>query len=596
LTFTIPDKTIDDIRNAADIVQVISESVSLRRVGVNFVGLCPFHAEKTPSFKVSPARQMFYCFGCQAGGTVFTFLMKRDGLTFPEAISMLADRYGIRLPEKEMSPGEKRRKTEREQLYELNREAAGFFQQVLESTSGGKKARAYLLRRNITDASIRAFRIGFAPDAWDALLRHFTQKGMDASLLESAGLIAPRRGKSGHYDRFRNRVLFPISDGRDRIVGFGGRAIGDETPKYLNSPETPVYSKQRQLFALNLAKAKCRETQRIFLVEGYFDALRLHQHGIQNAAATLGTALTESHVRLIKGLTREAILVFDSDAAGINAAAKSVDIFRTLDMPAKILILPEGHDPDSFVAEFGEKAFMEAADRAVEPMEFLIQRAVAAHGLSPEGKIRIVTQLAEPLAGIQDPLARSVYIRALSETIGIEEAAILDTVRKDARKGATETRNETAAANVTTMPETVKGERLERQIVTMMLHFSEILPEIKRQNILNRFQNPVLKRIGERLLNTAEQNGKTAMYTGFDDPECESLLASLAVETPPDVCESEFWNVDGCLRVLRKFYALRERETDPLISKIEAAEKQQDSTLLMELLKEKQLRAQKRMQ
>ena len=314
----IPDEKITAIKNASDIVDIVSESVSLRRAGRNFMGLCPFHAEKTPSFTVSPDKQIFHCFGCGAGGNAIDFVMKHGGLSFPEAARALARRYGIDLPTRNLSTHEKKKLTERETLLTLNGEAVSFYRDCLLSAERGKQAKGYLLKRGMTRKTIDEFKLGYAPDGWDHLVRHFRLKKKPLEMTLQAGLIVSRKNGEGHYDRFRNRIIFPIFNGQNQAVGFGGRVMDDALPKYLNSPETPVYNKSRSLYGLHRARQKCRVTQTVYVVEGYFDLLAMHQFGIENTVATLGTSLTADHVQILKGFVGEggkACLLYTSDAA-----------------------------------------------------------------------------------------------------------------------------------------------------------------------------------------------------------------------------------------------------------------------------------------
>jgi DNA primase len=368
LAVYIPDEKIVAIKNASDIVDIVSEVVSLRRAGRNFLGLCPFHAEKTPSFTVSPDKQIFYCFGCGAGGNVFSFLMKNGGLTFPEAARALAGRYGIDLPTRKMSSYEKKKLTERETILTLNAEAMSFYHDCLLSGDRGKQAVGYLLKRGMTKKTIDEFKLGFAPDGWDHLVRHFRSQRKPVETALQAGLIVPRKKGEGYYDRFRNRIIFPIFNRQNQPVGFGGRVMDDALPKYLNSPETPVYNKSRSLYGLNKARQKCREARTVYVVEGYFDQLSMHQFGIENTLATLGTSLTADHVQILKGFVGEggkAVLVYDSDQAGIKAAQRSVAVFQKGLLEARIMVLPRGHDPDSFIMAHGPADFFKESEKAM---------------------------------------------------------------------------------------------------------------------------------------------------------------------------------------------------------------------------------------
>lgn len=424
----IPENIISSIQTAANIVDIVSEVVMMKKAGKDFQGLCPFHSEKTPSFTVSPSKQIFYCFGCGAGGNVFHFLMKYQGISFPEAAAKLAQRYGIQISDQAMSYEQKQRMYEREQLIRINKEAGQFFYNELTQNKVHTEASSYLNHRGINQEIIDKFLIGFAPQGWDNLLRYLSNKGFSPAIIHKAGLIIPRTNSTGYYDRFRNRIIFPIINIQGQITGFGGRVLDNSLPKYLNSPETPVFNKSRTLYGINTARQKSRETGIVYMTEGYFDVISLYSHGIENTVATLGTSLTDEHVRLLKGMVRQVILVFDSDQAGVRAAARSIEIFCKQNMDIKVLILPEGHDPDSFIREFNSDKFKKKSENAKHAMSFLTDEAVKKHGMSVEARLRIIEDMKNPLTSINDPVARSLYIRELAERLGVDEAMLLQRI------------------------------------------------------------------------------------------------------------------------------------------------------------------------
>ena len=609
LAVFIPEDKISEIKNSVDIVDIISEIVLLKKVGRNYVGLCPFHTEKTPSFTVSPEKQIFYCFGCGTGGNVFNFLMNHDGLSFFETAKMLANRYGIEIPAQTMSPEQKRRISERESLLAANKQAMDFFKHSLLSDAEGKIALEYLKERGIGEDTITIFNLGFAPVGWDSLINYFSKKNISHELVEKSGLIIKRKGKNGHYDRFRNRIIFPIFDVSKQVLGFGGRVMDDSLPKYLNSPETPVYNKSRSLYGLHIAKEHCRTSETVYIVEGYFDLLALHQHGIVNSVATLGTSLTQEHVQILRGFVGKNgkfVLVYDSDAAGIKAAERSIKVFDKGYVNAQILVLPEGYDPDSYLFEFGYKSFMNAVSKAKSIILFLIDSAVKKYGLSIEGKICIISDLKQPLAHINDSVERSLYIKKLAEIIGIDEPAILEKVRavsgNKSIKPNKELQDKTQDRNLT-----LKGDKHERKIIAMMLQFPEILPEIISRNILDHFEDKSLKLIGQVVLKQVEHedvrdelhdvstrgNGMVSdIINSIDDREKRSIVASLSV-APMSIGEDK-WGREGCLKLLSQFELFRKRQEKTLSQKIKAAEKCNDHELLLELLKKKQIQVSKR--
>jgi DNA primase len=616
----IPEDKVSEIKNAADIVDIVSEVVLLKKTGKNFSGLCPFHTEKTPSFTVSPAKQIFYCFGCGSGGNVFTFLMKQEGLSFPETARRLAKRYGIDLPIKPLSPDQKKKIGERESLLNINRRAMDFFYQDLRRGNAGQAARSYLERRGISQKTIDDFKLGYALDSWDRLLKYLTNQQISPAAIEKSGLILPRKNKSGYYDRFRNRIVFPIIDANMQVIGFGGRVLDDSLPKYLNSPETPVYHKGRSLYGIQQAKEKCRATGTVYIVEGYLDLLALYQHGIKNCVATLGTALTSDHVRLLTRYAGRMVLVYDSDEAGIRSAQRCIgtfwrehvdfrrqDVFSEEKADTHILVLPAGHDPDSFVFKHGPEAFMEAASNSPGIITFLMNRAVDKYGLSTEGKIRIISELQKSLAAINDRVAQALYIKQLSEKIGIAESTILERIRAistnnprigypgdptDTFRSGLQPRDEknTVLAADKDTEGILVGSRVERQIIAMMIQFPDILPDIKKFNVLKLFNDETLRRIGESILdfNPTNADQVSELMSGVDDAPTQALIASLAME-------NESWNRKGCLRLIGKFVesGRKLRDGGLLESQIKDAEKCNDHKLLLKLLSKKQKMAEK---
>lgn len=596
MAINIPEDKLAEIRNAADIADIISERVVLKKSGKDLSGLCPFHSEKTPSFTVSQAKQIFYCFGCGAGGDVFSFLMKHDGIGFMEAAQVLARRYGINLPSGPMSPEQRKILSERDNLFDINRQVMVFYQSCLKDPALGKKAWAYLDRRGFAEEILTSFGVGYAPDGWDHLLRFLNKKHLSLKPAEVLGLIIPRKS-DGYYDRFRNRVIFPIFDLSRRIIGFGGRVIDDASPKYLNSPESPIYHKSRSLYGVHAARDRCRETGSVYIVEGYLDLLAMHQHGFTNSVATLGTSLTVEHVRLLRrGFAKKAYLVFDSDEAGMRAAHRSIAIFMNESVDAAILVLPKGHDPDSFLREFGSQAFQEIADKALGMMAFLIESAVRSHGLSMEGKIRVIADVTRPLLGLADNLVRSVYVRHLAERLNIDETAILEKIRSESRR-----RPDGVVAAMSTetgKPPPDAGEgapcrselfRIERQIIAMMIHAPDTADGIEKQGILHYFQDQRLRRIGEMILKRPIAGDLTlsGLMNHLDDPDLRELAASLAME-------DAHWDSSSCRNLISQYIGVNQRRRGALLNRIKAAEEGNDPDLLFNLLKEKQKQIRRR--
>jgi DNA primase len=593
----IPEEKIEEIKNASDIVEVVSDYVLLKKTGKNYSGLCPFHAEKDASFTVSPAKQIFHCFGCNTGGNVFNFLMRHDGLSFPEAVRLLARRYGIDLPVRKMSQAMREQISEREKIHAINRLAMEYYHWNLLHDSYGKQAMAYLNKRAMEPSIIDRFQLGYARDSWDGLKNYLQNKRVPMNLMEKSGLVIPRKSGTGYYDRFRERIVFPIYNLNKQVVGFGGRVLDASLPKYLNSPETPVYNKSKLLYGLHLARNKCRETRTVYIVEGYFDLLALHQYGVENAGATLGTALTTEHIHMIKGLADKVILVFDGDDAGIQASLRSVGIFIEKGMQARVMLLPRGHDPDSFMRQYGLEAFEALADKSRSVISFIMETAQKKYGLSVEGKMQIIEELKIPLASIQDMGTRNSYIKEVWERLGVKEYDIREKVDAAAaamQKSNAARRNRTANPirqdnySKQTLQETGRqgagGSRLERQIIAMMLQYPKILPDIVENRVLDYFGSETLKSLGELILSMKNEEDRRVsnLISIVDGDEKRNILASLSIK-------EEMWNRMGCRKVITKFIQNSPlRYSVSLTEQIKAAEKDNNQELLFKLLQEKQ--------
>ncbi|NOQ19504.1 MAG: DNA primase, partial [Desulfobacterales bacterium] len=495
------------------------------------------------------------------------------------AALMLARRYGIHIPTRTLSPEQKRRINERESMLSVNRQAMEFYSQELLRSPSGKRAMTYLKKRGLSREIIDTFRLGYAQEGWDHLLNFFSKKGIPPTTVEKSGLIVQRKNQDGFYDRFRGRIIFPIFESNMHVIGFGGRVLDDSMPKYLNSPETRLYNKSRSLYGLHLAKLKGRQSEAVYIVEGYFDLLALHQHGIQNSVATLGTSITAGHVQILRGFigkNGKIILVFDSDDAGIKAAQRSIEVFDKGYIDAQILVLPEGYDPDSYLFEFGVDSFLDLVSQAQGVIPFLMNSAVKKHGLSNEGKIRVISEMKGPLASINDKVARSLYIKGLAECVNIDESAVLERVRKiTARKGASFKDQGKVLKS--------KWDRMERQIITMMHEFPQILSEIAERSILDLFEDNDLRSIGQLILKNKDGSEMRVsdLIDLIENKAQKNLLSSLAIG-------EEIWNHEACLGIITRFESIRNKNKNLLIEKIKEAEARNDTELLLKLLNKKQ--------
>ena len=406
------DELIEEVRSRNDIVDVIGGYVRLKKKGSTYFGLCPFHNEKTGSFSVSPNKQMYYCFGCGAGGNVFTFLMQYENFTFGEAMQSLADRVGIELPKQEMTSAQRREADRRTRLLETNKEAAKYFYMLLRSPRG-QKAYQYFKKRELSDETMQKFGLGYSDQYSDDLYRYLRKKGYDDDILKDSGLITIDEVRGGH-DKFWNRAMFPIMDVHNRVIGFGGRVMGDGEPKYLNSPETRIFDKSRNLYGLNIARTT-RKNQ-LLLCEGYMDVIALHQAGFDNAVASLGTALTSGHANLLKRYTKEVYLTYDSDGAGVKAALRAIPILKEVGIVTKVINMRPYKDPDEFIKALGAEEYQKRIDDAENSFLFEIRIMQENYDMNdPESKTAFYNEIAQKLLGFSEELERNNYIEAVAE-------------------------------------------------------------------------------------------------------------------------------------------------------------------------------------
>ncbi len=416
----IPSEVVATVLSSTDIVDLIGGYLPLTRAGRSFKALCPFHSEKSPSFMVNPDRQIFHCFGCGEGGDAARFLMRREGFSFPEAIEFLAQRAGISLPRRRS--GGREQEDGRLRLYEVQRAAGEYFRQSLLGKEG-EAARAALAGRGILPETVERFQLGYAPDAWEGLVRILTQRGFPPRLMEAGGLVIPRPAGKGHYDRFRDRLMIPIQDPAGKVLGFGGRALGGQEPKYLNSPETPIYRKGHHLFGVPVAARALRETGRAIVVEGYFDCIALQQAGISEAVAVLGTALTREQALLLRRYVEQVTLVFDPDPAGLQAAWRGLELLMEVGLGASIVVLPEGTDPDGFIRKEGAEAFRGLLASARDLVDFVLGQGPLGGGV--EGAARAADRILAVLARLPDGIRKTRYVQKLAERLGVREQAVL---------------------------------------------------------------------------------------------------------------------------------------------------------------------------
>ena len=494
----IPEAKIDEIRYATDIVDYVSGFVQLRKRGKNYIGLCPFHQEKTPSFTVSGEKQIFHCFGCHKGGNVFKFLMEYKNLSFVEAVQEIAEQSGIKLDVREgYDDGAK---DENEALYEINKAAAIYFSNNLLSADAGEPAREYFKKRNIKTATQKTFGLGFAFPEWEHLMHFLEQKKTDLKLAETLGLI-DKRADGSYYDKFRERVMFPIFSPNGRVIGFGGRVFekNAKVAKYLNSPESPIYFKRRSLYGIFHSKEEIRKLDRAILVEGYMDLLALFQAGIQNVVASSGTSLTEEQVQLLSRYTKNIVVIFDSDTAGEKASMRSIEILLKYDFDIRIAALPEGEDPDSYVSNFGKDEFNELIKKAENFLEYQTAK-FEERGMfeDPATYSEAVRELVQTIAFVNDELKRNILIKTISKKFNLREKLLESELDKALSKGKRRQNRRTqkevlpaVETNGTTPENPDRFSPVERDIVKLLFEgnaevIGMIFDEIQPEDLLNR--------------------------------------------------------------------------------------------------------------
>ncbi|MFQ5962837.1 MAG: DNA primase [Candidatus Scalinduaceae bacterium] len=510
----IPPEKISEIQRTLNIFDVVSDYIPLKQKGRNFIGLCPFHHEKTPSFTINVEKQIYKCFGCGEGGTVFNFLMKQEGLAFPEAVKLLAEKANIKIDD--FVTNEKRQ--EISVLYEANEEAAFFFSKMLLKTSEGKRSKDYVSNRFINDESIRKFRLGYSPNRWNSILTHSKEWNISTEVLEKAGLLL-RKEDNAFYDRFRNRLMFPIFDLQNRPVGFGARALDNSLPKYLNSPETPIFNKSKTLYGINLAKNSIMKNRKVLLMEGYTDVIMAHQCGIDWSIAILGTALTREHVRLLRRYCDKAVLVFDADTAGQKSSERNLDIFIEEDFEVSVVLLPENYDPCDYLVKKGVQRFLKQVEKAYDFFSFKIKLSKDKWNISSvSGKTSAIEDIFSTAMKIPNILKRELTIKRIAEEMSIEE----DILRKHLARFKSLQKNEMnrtklydrtldASLKNKIKPNSYRAETVEMTILGIMLTKNDLIKKIESDIGFNSFSNERLRCIAERISEIYSQEGQVGL-------------------------------------------------------------------------------------
>ncbi len=557
----LPEALVDEVQARADIVEVIGRVVPLKRAGRHFKAHCPFHQENTPSFMVNTEKQIFHCFGCGVGGNVFSFLMQHDRLTFPEAVRQLAEHVGVPVPERESTAAT----DAQARLVALMEKACRYFERRLHGAEG-RAAQAYVRQRGVTDEARRVFRLGFAPAGWDHLLGSASTTGVSPEELEAAGLVI--RGRARPYDRFRNRLVFPILDVRDRVVGFGGRSLDAQEPKYLNSPETALYTKGRHLFGLAQAKAAIARDKTAVVVEGYFDCVVLASAGIAHVVSPLGTALTMEQARLLRRYAEQVILAFDADAAGEEATWRGIDVLVELGLQVHVAQLPPGVDPDELVRQRGREQLEQLLGRSIGVLEFLMQTAVRRFPpTTSEARVQAAHCVLPTIAKVPNAMLRSEYVRVLAQRLQLDEAAVTHELSK-AQPRALAGRVSDAPRRPAVPPSAQGPERL---LTALVLDATERWTQRAHGLSLEDITDPALRRILRVTLerDAGDRGSTAAQVISRLAAEGDNEMVSSLVELAQSVAAKET-AFDDCVRRLRA--SAERRALEQLRAQIQSAQ------------------------
>ena len=542
----IPQNVLDEIRQKVDIVSVISEYLPLKKSGSNFRALCPFHSEKTPSFMVSPAKQIYHCFGCGEGGNVFNFVMKYEHLDFPDAVRKIANKVGVRIPETYYP--DKRKESLFNQLYKINQEALRFYNSYLINSDEAKKARDYLRDRGFDSKTIDSFKLGYAPGKWGALFNYLKKKGYASELIEKAGLITHKKG-ANYYDLFRDRLIFPINNTYDKVIGFGARTLSeDKLPKYINTPETPIFSKRKNLYGLNLAKRDIVSKDVVIIVEGFTDCIRAHLNDIKETVASLGTALTIEQIRILKRYTKNVVLVYDADQAGELASLRGLDLLVAEDIIPKIVSLPQNYDPDRYIQEFGPDEFRDLIKRASNLFDYKINLLSSKYDVKkPEAKAKITAEFLPTLRKINNAVLKSAYAKELAERLEINEESILSELSKYKEIDYSDYEEKGDISKEINM------DIAEKLLLTLMVENNHLIDQVRENlepdDFSSFYTRKIVSEIYEMRQNNQEVNS-SRLIDRFSDENIIRAISLISLDVPEikDINK----NLVDCIRTIKR--------------------------------------------
>jgi DNA primase, catalytic core len=552
-----PQTFIDDLRRQSDIVRVIQDYVSLKKKGANWMACCPFHQEKTPSFSVNPAKEIFFCFGCQKGGSVFNFVMEMERVSFPEAIRIVAEKSNVPLPALVDDGKFEARRKDADEVIELNSWALEFWEaQLSEGGAESRAAREYLKGREITDETARVFRLGYAPDSWEALSAYLKKRGASEAQIEKSGLVV-KKDAGGFYDRFRGRLIFPVFDAQGRAVAFGGRMLGAGEPKYLNSPETAAYTKGRHLYGLHLTRDEVRRKKFAILVEGYLDLIVPYQFGVRNMAASLGTALTPEQARLMGRFARKVVINYDGDSAGVKAAKRAIETLLAEDFEIKVLVLPEGADPDEFIRKHGVEAYHERRGKALPHIQFVLDEALRDRNLfNPPEKDEAIKEVLPSIQAVRSAIQKREYFDIAMDALRVEQDLRKD-IWQRVKKG--ESVDSQALKQIGTHRRKLQLTVAEQRLLELLIHDAdlrrEILPRMEPADYQELPTALIFRALIEAEAQGVEIDASTLMARAEDDPVAADLVPLLLMSEPQrdegEALDEVMANAESCLNALQ---------------------------------------------
>jgi len=545
------DTVINEILDRCNIVELVSSYVPLKRAGRNYRTNCPFHPEKTPSFIVSSDKQIFHCFGCGVGGNALTFVMQYEKVPFREALEIVAQKSGIPLPEPDKTDFQKTRDDLKQNLFDIYEKASKFYHANLLNSPETREARDYLQKRGISKETAVRFRCGFAKNEWDALINHLKTKNISFSLIEKSGLVVAKEN-GGYYDRFRNRILFPIADVKDRTIGFGARVLDDSLPKYINSPETAVYSKGKNLFGLNLSKDFIRSTNQVIVVEGYLDMIVPFEAGIKNIVASLGTALTIEQIRLIKRYTHHVVMLYDADLAGELATMRALELLINEDMDVKIAELPKGQDPDSFVRQEGVSAFLKMIEESKPIFDYKLQRCLYKYDASTTtGKDRIIREILPTINKFLNMTTRAEYVKQTAEKLSLDEKALFEDLKKFVQDDNQQEEIQSDAVSHYKLQEIPITERM---LVKLMMEEMHLVDQLRTKIEPSDFMEEKLRKIVQFIFNFFTQGKEykpNILMNYLDDDEAINIISELSTMEIHN-CPNKEKLIDDCVKRLKR--------------------------------------------